>query len=161
MMLSVRKMESADRALWAKMRARLWPEETAEQHSSAIDTVIAGDDGWGFVAETAAHVPVGFAELAIRKYANGCESAPVAFLEGIWTDPAFRRRGIGARLIKHIESFLIARGFGEIGSDTPIENKDSQAAHRAWGFSEPNGLCTFANFWIASSRALGRTLNDR
>jgi aminoglycoside 6'-N-acetyltransferase I len=129
-------MDGADRTAWANMRARLWPEETAHAHAYMIDAVIDADDAWGFIAETADAVPAGFAEVTIRKFANGCETQPVPFLEGIWVKPECRRRGIGALLVAHIEMFVAGRGFREIGSDTSIANLASQAAHVAWGFSE-------------------------
>jgi aminoglycoside 6'-N-acetyltransferase I len=75
-------------------------------------------------------------EISIRAAANGCDSRPVPFLEGIWIEAQFRRRALGAQLIAHIEAFITARGFREIGSDAPIENRVSHAAHRRWGFSE-------------------------
>ena len=82
-------------------------------------------------------------QLAIRDYANGCASRPVPFLEGIWVKAPFRRQGIGTRLISHIEAFLTARGFREIGSDTELENHASQSAHRGWGFSETERVVYF------------------
>jgi len=65
------------------------------------------------------------------------------FLEGIWVRPKFRRQGIGARLIRHIEAFLVSQGFRELGSDTQIDNLESQIAHRAWGFSETERVVYF------------------
>jgi aminoglycoside 6'-N-acetyltransferase I len=132
----VRTMEHADRTVWTNMRSALWPEETAQAHADMIDTLLGGDDGWGFIAETADAVPAGFAEVTIRKFANGCETQPVPFLEGIWVTPEFRRLGVGARLVGHIEMFMVQKGFQEIGSDTQIDNLESQAAHIGWGFSE-------------------------
>jgi aminoglycoside 6'-N-acetyltransferase I len=40
-------------------------------------------------------------------------------------------------------SFLLEHGFREVGSDTPIANLPSQAAHRAWGFSETERVVYF------------------
>lgn len=68
---------------------------------------------------------------------------PVPFLEGIWVVPQFRRRGISARLIAYLETFVAVRGFREIGSDTSIDNHASQAAHSAWGFSETERVVYF------------------
>ncbi len=62
---------------------------------------LASADYWAFVA-TLDGDAVGFAEVAVRKYANGCESQPVPFLEGIWVDPRYRRSGISRRLIAHV-----------------------------------------------------------
>jgi aminoglycoside 6'-N-acetyltransferase I len=143
MNISIREMGAADRAVWAEMRSALWPEETAQEHATGIDEMVGLDDAWGFVAETADGTPVGFAELAIRKYANGCTARPVPFLEGIWVRAEFRRQGIGARLVAHVGAFAADRGFHEIGSDTQIDNLTSHAAHRGWGFSETERVVYF------------------
>jgi aminoglycoside 6'-N-acetyltransferase I len=125
------------------MRAALWPEEDAAAHARGIDALLARDDAWGFIVEAANGAAVGFAEVAIRPYANGCDSAPVAFLEGIWVAERARRDGIGAQLIAHIEAFLLVRGFRELGSDTPLDNLASQDAHRRWGFAETERVVYF------------------
>lgn len=132
----VRAMARADRAAWTNMRAALWPDETIQAHAGMIDALLDSEDGWAFIVETADAAPVGFAEVTIRKFANGCETQPVPFLEGIWVAAEFRRLGIGARLMQHIELFLAAKRYREIGSDTLIDNIASQVAHVAWGFSE-------------------------
>jgi aminoglycoside 6'-N-acetyltransferase I len=139
----IRRAHADDRTAWAAMRAALWPEEDAAAHARGIDTLLGRGDAWGFIAEDASGRPIGFAEIAIRPYANGCDSEPVAFLEGIWIEAQSRRRGIGAQLIAHIEAFLLARGFRELGSDAPLGNLASQDAHRRWGFSETERVVYF------------------
>jgi aminoglycoside 6'-N-acetyltransferase I len=136
-------MEARDRMAWAKMRAALWPDATVQLHAAEIETFLVGPDAWSFIAETAEGEPAGFAEVALRPYANGCESRPVPFLEGVWIEPPFRRQELGAQLMAHIEAFLITRGFREIGSDALIDNCVSHAAHRAWGFSETERVIYF------------------
>jgi aminoglycoside 6'-N-acetyltransferase I len=143
MKITIREMGAADRAAWAEMRSALWPGETAQEHAAGIDEILGLGDAWGFVAETADGAPAGFAELAIRKYANGCTARPVPFLEGIWVRAELRRRGIGARLIEHVGTFAAARGFREIGSDSEIENRTAHTAHRSWGFSETERVVYF------------------
>ena len=41
------------------------------------------------------------------------------------------------------EALLVERGFRELGSDTYIDNRQSQAAHLAWGFSETERVVYF------------------
>jgi aminoglycoside 6'-N-acetyltransferase I len=143
MKLTIREMGAPDRTVWADMRAALWPEETSQDHVEGIQRVLSSGHAWGFIAETSDGAAAGFAEVAIRPYANGCDSQPVPFLEGIWVKEELRRRGIGAGLIEQIEVFLMARGFRELGSDTPIDNHASQAAHRGWKFSETERVVYF------------------
>ncbi|MDE2166295.1 MAG: GNAT family N-acetyltransferase [Alphaproteobacteria bacterium] len=148
----IREMKDRDKLVWAEMRAQLWPDEASQAHAEAIDKVLQDKDVWGFIAETSYAAPAGFAEVALRKYANGCESQPVPFLEGIWVNPQFRRQGVGRRLLKHLEAFLAARGFHEIGSDTQIDNRISQAAHLGWGFSETERVVYFRKIWNIAHR---------
>jgi aminoglycoside 6'-N-acetyltransferase I len=130
------------------MRSELWPSETAQDHAAGIDEILRHDGAWGFVAE-ADGSPAGFAELAIRNYANGCTARPVAFLEGIWVRTDLRRQGIGAQLVGHVSAFAAARGLNEIGSDSEIDNHASHAAHRSWGFSETERVVYFRKALIA------------
>jgi aminoglycoside 6'-N-acetyltransferase I len=134
------------------MRTSLWPEEPLQAHLNAIDDILDSKDAWGFLTEAADRTPVGFAEVAIRKYANGCESQPVPFLEGIWVRANLRRQGIGTSLIEHIQEFLAARDFRELGSDTQIDNEASQAAHIGWGFSETERVVYFRKPFSQLSR---------
>jgi aminoglycoside 6'-N-acetyltransferase I len=143
MEFSVRRMEAADRAAWAAMRAALWPDEDSAALADRIDEFFDGDDAWGFMAEMPDGTPVGFAEIAIRKYANGCETSPVPFLEGIWVRDGFRRQGIGAALIRYAEDFLVARGYRELGSDALMDNRLSHGSHRGWGFTETERVVYF------------------
>jgi aminoglycoside 6'-N-acetyltransferase I len=148
----IRQMEARDRAAWAKMRAALWPDATVQLHAAEIETFLVGPDAWSFIAETTEGEPAGFAEVALRPYANGCETRPVPFLEGIWVEPRFRRQGLGAQLIAYVETLLAARGFREIGSDALIDNGVSHAAHRAWGFSETERVVYFRKALKAAGR---------
>lgn len=87
------------------------------------------------VAETEEGV-IGFVELSIRGYAEGCDTDRIGYLEGWYVAPEWRRRGIGRALVLAAERWAQAQGCREFASDTPLENVASQAAHRALGFIE-------------------------
>ena len=78
----------------------------------------------------------GFAEIGSRNYAEGCETTPVAYLEGWYVDPDVRRTGLGANLIRAVEAWAREQGFSEIASDTELDNVASLQAHTALGFEE-------------------------
>src|ERR1700722_495218 len=81
--LRIRAMRGEDRAIWLEMRVALWPEENRLAHNDMIDRMLADEVAWAFVAETAPGSSAAFAEVTLRKFANGCETQPVPFLEGI------------------------------------------------------------------------------
>jgi len=78
----------------------------------------------------------GFVEVGERTNADGCETSPVAYVEGWWVDADVRRQGFGAKLIEAAESFARSRGYRELGSDTELHNVISQRAHERLGFQE-------------------------
>ena len=140
--VEIRPLGEQDSAVWAKMRHALWPEGSVDDHAQDIARVLAGADYWAFAAMDDGEA-IGFAEVAVRKYANGCESQPVPFLEGIWVDPRYRRSGVGRRLVAHVEGFVKTRGFREIGSDALLDNRASHEAHAGWGFAETERVVYF------------------
>lgn len=141
--VTIRQMGAADLPVWAQLRVELWPDDSLGNHQSEIEFFLGRGNFWGLLAELPDHSAVGFAEVAIREYANGCVSRPVAFLEGIWVRPKFRRHRIGAGLLAAAETILIAHGFSELGSDAGIENRESHAAHTGWGFAETERVVYF------------------
>jgi aminoglycoside 6'-N-acetyltransferase I len=86
---------------------------------------------------------VGFLELDYRKYAPGCRSSPVPFIEGWYVEPGLQRRGIGRALIEAAEAYARAAGHHEIASDAEIANADGIAAHVALGFEEVERVVCF------------------
>jgi len=74
----VREMSAADRMAWIGMRGALWPDDTQETHAEAVDALLKDGEAWAFLAEAGNGEMVGFAEVAVRKYANGCDTRPVA-----------------------------------------------------------------------------------
>ncbi|AZW16199.1 GNAT family N-acetyltransferase [Bordetella hinzii] len=87
---------------------------------------------------------VGLAEAALRRdYVNGCETSPVAFLEGLYVVPDSRRQGVGAALCAEIERWGREQGCREFASDTALDNHASQALHRRLGFAETERVVFF------------------
>jgi aminoglycoside 6'-N-acetyltransferase I len=67
---------------------------------------------------------------------NGCDTSPVAFLEGIYVRPNWRRRGIARRLCEAVEDWAGAMGCLELASDALLENNASHQMHTELGFEE-------------------------
>lgn len=86
----------------------------------------------------------GFAEASLRHdYVNGCETSPVAFLEGIYVAPEYRRRGIARALCDAVEEWALGHGCTEFASDAPIDNEESHQMHAALGFEEMERVVCF------------------
>jgi aminoglycoside 6'-N-acetyltransferase I len=138
----IREISERDRIGWLEMRTALWPGSRADHDVETRRLFEQPGSMVVFVAEVEGSL-VGFLELDFRKYAPGCESSPVPFIEGWYVDAAFRKRGVGRALVRYAEDFARKQGFREIGSDTEIENAGSIAAHAALGYGEVERVVAF------------------
>jgi aminoglycoside 6'-N-acetyltransferase I len=136
--MRLRPLELKDRRAWAEMRAALWPDadpsELAHETVKHFAGVKAADEI--FVAEDVSGRLLGFLELSLRVYAEGCTSSPVPYVEGWYVIAESRHTGVGRRLVEAAENWSRLRGFTEMGSDAGLKNDMSRAAHEALGFEE-------------------------
>lgn len=135
--LQIRARQPSDDPEWLRMRRALWPEGDAATHAAEMVEWVARPDAVVLVAERAGGRGLaGFAEVATRPYADGCETSPVAYLEGWYVDPDARRHGVGRALVRAAEAWARERGLHELASDALLDNIISQQAHEALGFTE-------------------------
>jgi len=138
-MIRVRPVTRGEKAAWLEMREALWPDDDRAAHATEIDRFFAGELREPLavlIAFDDRSVPLGFAELSIRNYAEECVTDRVGYLEGWYVAPEARRRGIGRALVAAAEEWARQSGCIEFGSDALIDNQVSAAAHRALGFVE-------------------------
>ena len=128
---------------WVALRSALWPDEDAAQMAQEAPGLLTQPDMLVVVARDGERV-IGFAEAAIRRdYVNGCETSPVAFVEGIYVAPAQRRRGVARALIAAVEDWARQQGLSELASDALLDNAQSHAMHEALGFGETERVVYF------------------
>ena len=123
---------------WVRLRRALWPHASEQElRLEAADILERPDDQIAFIARGENAAVIAFAEAALRRdYVNGCASSPVGFLEGLYVDPAWRRRGIARKLCGAVENWAASHGCSEFASDVDLRNEESQKAHEALGFEE-------------------------
>ena len=141
--VTIREIVEADRVHWVRLRDALWPgslsdheTETRTFFEKRLKAPIV------FVAEADGR-PVGFLELDYRKYAPGCSSSPVPFIEGWYVEPSLQGTGIGRALVEAAEAHARAAGHYEIASDAELENTGGIAAHLAVGYEEVERIVCF------------------
>jgi len=143
----IRRIEKDDAAPWAMMRARLWPDADPSDLLRETQAFVAGLSqmiGVAWLAEgEGAAEPLGFIEIGVRAFSDGCDSMPVPHVEGWYVEPPARGRGVGRRLMGAAEDWARAEGFREIASDTEVHNEASLHAHEACGFQEVDRLIKF------------------
>ncbi len=115
------------------MMQELWPDERS----------VTLDDEHVIVWQRPEGGLGGFVSLSIRPTGDGCESAPVPWVEGWWVARDLRRTGVGRQLIGAAEAWALAQGFDELGSDTLLQNRAAIAAHQQIGFEPTEQLQMF------------------
>ena len=127
------------------MRSRLWPHADFAELHREVDAFVTAKVtesilSAAFVADDDAAQAIGFIELSLRAFSDGCASSPVPHIEGWYVEPEARRQGVGHALIAAAEAWAREGGFTELASDVELYNDASLRAHGACGFDEVERL---------------------
>jgi aminoglycoside 6'-N-acetyltransferase I len=134
-----------DRDVWLDMRGQLWPG--SRTHGRDADRFFSGharEPLAVLLAKDENGRALGFAEISIRSYAEGCTTDNVAFLEGWFVLPNARGRGVGRALVAACEQWARSQGCSEFASDAESDNEASIAAHLALGFHDEGLIRSFS-----------------
>ncbi|MEQ8446706.1 MAG: GNAT family N-acetyltransferase [Pelagibacterium sp.] len=142
-MVEVRAHLPADRTQWLDLRQALWPDSDAAGLGGEIDEYLPTNHKTTAIGAFDSDRLVAFAEASIRPWGEGCDTAPVGWLEAVYVVPERRRSGIARALVAAVESWSRTKGLKELGSDALIENALSIARHAQWGFVETERLVMF------------------
>ena len=142
--LVVRRVTASDMPEWLRMRRLLWPDASADDLGGELEHMLKDNDSPVFVAERPAGGLCGLLEAGMRRYADGCNTSPVGYIEGWYVDEDMRNRGVGAAMMAEAEDWARERGLSEMASDTAITNEFAFRAHLALGYREVERLVHFA-----------------
>lgn len=140
----IRRASAEDKPDWLRMRLLLWPYATAEGFEPQLDPILADPNQAAFIASLPDGRRVGFLEVGIRTYGEGCETSPVGYAEGLYVDEDLRGQGLALRLMRAAEDWAREKGYQEIASDTWLENEASIQMHLRLGYEEMERLVHFA-----------------
>ena len=140
----IRHAVAADKPEWLRMRLMLWPEVGNEGLSEDMDRMLADELSPVFVLERPGGELGGFLEAGTRKYAEGCTTGPVGYIEGWFVDEDLRGQGLGHQLVREAEDWARSQGLTEMASDTWLDNDVSIRAHLSMGYEEVERLIHFA-----------------
>lgn len=146
-MLEIRRLLERDRRDWLRLRIALWPREEPSGFDEDITGILADPETMLAFGAFDGERLIGFAEAGERPWGDGCETEPVGWLEGIYVDPAYCRRGVGRALVAAVTDWAKSRGYSELGSDAAMENRISLQSHAGWGFEETKRIVMFRK-WL-------------
>ncbi len=123
------------------LRRALWPDEDGTP--AELAALLRRDDFAAFIA-SADDIPVGFAEITLRRYIDGAPDAANGFLEALFVAGNHRRRGVADLLLKAASTWARENGATHLGSNADLDNDVSHSWHRAMGFDEAGRTINFA-----------------
>jgi aminoglycoside 6'-N-acetyltransferase I len=138
--IHIRLAQPQDQASLVDLFHALWPDTSADDHGRELEAILVGNTPGIlplviFVAEATDQSLVGFLEVGLRSHADSCDSShPVGYVEGWYVAAAYRRGGIGKKLLVAVEDWARSQGCEEMASDTQLDNKLSQRVHESLGF---------------------------
>lgn len=144
--VTVRPVTRADAAAWVGLREALWPDGSENDHRADVERFFQGGSrqlAEALIALDSRGNAIGFAELSIRPYAEGCRTDRVAFLEGWYVAPGGRRRGVGRALVQAAERWARVQGCTEFASDREMDNAEAGPAHLSLGFEEVGSVVCY------------------
>ena len=131
--MTIRLITAEDIPQWTKVRRLLWPGTTVDENLTE-----------GFrTLESPGRAVIFIAQTDWRDYTDGCETSPVAYVEGWFVKPECRRQGIARKLLAAAEAWGRQRGCTEMASDSELHNHLGQEVHRQLGFEETERIVLF------------------
>ena len=137
--MNIRPLQASETAHYLPLRMELWPDADSLEE---ITEILEDPEAEILVAEENGEM-VGLAEASLRKYADGCDSSPVGYLEGWYVQPEYRQHGVGRKLVEAVETWVREKGCTELASDTELHNTLSQQVHAKLGFEEVERIVQF------------------
>ena len=126
--------------VWAEMCVELWQDLTVDSVLRMCYEGLFKNEFLFFEQDK----PAAFLSLSLRSdYVEGTTSSPVAYIEGLYVKPEFRRMGIAEKLINHAKEWSAQFDCSELASDCTIDNDGSQAFHKDVGFTEANRIVCY------------------
>lgn len=139
----IRKADISDLNILTGLALKLWPDHDRAELEAHLAQIISSPEAAFFLAVEESRT-AGFAQCQLRRdYVEGTETSPVGYLEGIFIEETFRRRGLAKQLLSACESWAGEQGCREFASDCELTNGESLFFYLALGFEEANRIICF------------------
>ena len=139
----IRKATVSDGEDIAKLAIQMWESHTVGELAEEFADLLANEKAAVFLC-CMDDIAVGFAQCQLRHdYVEGTDSSPVGYLEGVFVETQYRKRGFGKALVDACENWAKEQGCTEFASDCELENTQSLAFHLRSGFQEVNRVICF------------------
>ena len=143
MNLTITKATKEDALTVAKLAIQMWEDNVLEELAAELAEIIDSSEAAVFLG-IADGQAIGFAQCQLRHdYVEGTETSPVGYLEGIFIEATYRRKGFAKQLLSACEEWAKEQGCSEFASDCELINTESLQFHLSLGFEEANRVICF------------------
>ncbi len=147
---------------WVSMGVALWPNHSKKEIAKEFNEQIRSKKYQTFIYKDKNNQSIAFINLSLRTdYVDGSSSSPIVYIEGIYVKPKYRKQGIAQKLIQKTEKWAQKLGCQELGSDTELDNINSQKFHKKLGFQETNRTVNFIKKIKNKSKQYENNYNTR
>lgn len=143
MNLTITKATKKDALTVAGLAIQMWEDNVLEELAAELAEIINSSEAAVFLGEVDGQA-IGFAQCQLRHdYVEGTETSPVGYLEGIFIEEEFRKKGYAKQLLRACENWAKEQGCTEFASDCELDNAESLKFHLSLGFEEANRVICF------------------
>lgn len=129
---------------WITMCLALWPHAKKKELEKEYRNDLKSNKYKSILAQNKAGDYLGFINISLRSdYVQGASSSPVAYIEGIYVKPKYRKQGVAKKLVHEAEKWAKKQRCTELGSDTELHNTESQVFHENMGFKKDEIIVHF------------------
>ena len=143
MNFNIIKAQKEDALTVAKLAIQMWEDNVLEELAAELAELMKSPEAAVFLGMVDGQA-IGFAQCQLRHdYVEGTETSPVGYLEGIFIEEAYRRKGFAKQLLVACEAWAKEQGCTEFASDCELTNTESLKFHLSLGFEEANRVICF------------------
>lgn len=125
------------------LAVKLYSDSSYNSLQQEFQQILLSDDKTVFLYNIAEKT-IGFAYCSLRyDYVEGSSSSPVGYLEGIYVDEKYRKKGYAKELLKECEKWSLDNKCNEFASDCQLDNTDSIRFHKKTGFKTAGEIICF------------------
>ncbi len=139
----IKRATNSDCKALSKLAIQMWDDASLNELETDFANITGSKTAVCFIYYLD-NVPIGFAQCSLRNdYVEGTNSSPVGYLEGVFIEEEYRKKGYAKELVFACEKWAKEMGCSEFASDCELKNKNSLKFHLSIGFDEANRIICF------------------
>ena len=142
--MKIRKVEQSDFTEWLRLRKLLYSEYESKELMREIEAIyfdksVVGElDYFVCVVESTESKLCGFCEISLRKTDPYSQDGPVGYVESLFVDPGFRRKGLARGMLAEGEKWVRSNNCSEFWVDTDEGYYEALHCYKRFGFNVVN-----------------------